>query len=123
MAKTRGDLVNRALNILGAVGSGQTASPEDVALVDALVDPVLEELARRGVTYVGNGGVEGDMTTGDFSPSEFIPLAITLAKAAVSDFGGDIAGAYSMAVDAEARLRAMQNVGDDTDEPIRFMSY
>lgn len=126
MAKTRGDLVDRALKMLGAVGSGQTASAEDTTLVDGLLNAVLDELHRRGVIYVGNRGTQGNLTTGSFADAEFIPLAASLAKAAAPDFGktgSELADAYSMAADGENRLRAMQSVGDDTDEPIRITAF
>jgi hypothetical protein len=126
VAKTRGDLVNRALNMLGAVGSGQTASAEDVTLVDGLLNPTLAELRGRKVIVVGNPGVPGNMTSGGFDDAFYLPLAAALAKAAAPDFGlagGALADLYSMAVDGENRLRAMQDSDIDIDEPIPFRAY
>jgi hypothetical protein len=124
--KNRGDIVNRALNMLGAVGSGQTAGAEDVALVDGLLNPTLAELQRRHVVAIGNPGTPGLMTSGAYDDAVYLPIAAALAKAAAPDFGksgGDLADAYSMAVDGENRLRAMQIVDDDSDDPIPFRSF
>lgn len=125
MSKTRGDVANRALSILNAVGSGQTAAAEDVTLVDGLLNGVLDELQRRRVVYVGDPGIAGQMATGAFRESEYSLIALSLAKAAAPDFGKvgqDLTDAYSMATDGENRLRAMQEVDDDIDEPIRYSS-
>ena len=45
MAKTRIQLVNRALEKLLVVGAGQSADSEDVAKVDAIVESVIESLS------------------------------------------------------------------------------
>lgn len=52
MAKTRADLVNRALYNLGVLPHGQTANAEDYNSVDALVDPMLEDLIGRDVCFI-----------------------------------------------------------------------
>jgi hypothetical protein len=52
MAKTRADLVNRALYNLGVLPQGQTANAEDFNAVDALVDPMIEDLIGRDIVFV-----------------------------------------------------------------------
>jgi hypothetical protein len=52
MTKSRADLVNEALVRCGGKPSGQDASNEDYAYVDGQVEPVLEDLAERGIAAV-----------------------------------------------------------------------
>jgi hypothetical protein len=126
MSKTRLDVVVEALNKLGAVGSDQAPSASDTALVESKLDGVLEELQHRGVIYVGDPGVAGQLDSGAFTDAETLLIALPLAKANGSDFGKvgqDLSDTYSQAADAENRMRAMQDVEDDPDEPIRFRSF
>ena len=76
--KTRLELVNRALGRLGIVGAGQTASAEDLEVVDGLVDFVILDLAVRQVYAVSN---DEEIPT---EASEYI--AALLAQAAAADF-------------------------------------
>jgi|SRR5882757_11549022 len=126
MSKTRLDVVVRALNILGAVGSDQPASASDTTLVEGLLDATIQELAARGVVYIQDPGVAGNYKSGNIDDAFYIPLALALAKAAASDFGKvgqDLSDSYSQAADGENRLRAMQDAEDDSDEPISFRAY
>lgn len=79
MAKTRVQLVNRALEKLLVVGAGQTADSEDVAKVDAIVDSVLEALSDDEIFTVPD--------VDDIQESAFEWIADVLAVASASDFG------------------------------------
>jgi hypothetical protein len=50
--KTRTDLVHRALFNLGVLPQGQNPGNEEFNLVDALVDPVIEDLIARDVCFI-----------------------------------------------------------------------
>jgi hypothetical protein len=76
--KTRAQLVERALQILVPLAVG-SHSAEDTALVDGMVEPMLDELNALGITYIGNP---------DAIPlAQFNALAILLADTVKSDFG------------------------------------
>lgn len=98
MTKTRDQLVARSLEKLRVVGSGQTASAEDTALVDAVVDPVMSSLATRQVFSWGDP---------DELPDEaFEHLADCVAHAAAPDFG-KMHGDRAARLGFEADLRAL----------------
>jgi hypothetical protein len=106
ITKDRDALVERALQKLGVVGSGQSADAEDAALVDGVVDAVLGDLAARKVYCVGN---EDEIEVAGFEW-----LAMLLANAVAEDFGRTMdpgKQAY-----AESRLRALV-AGEATYEP------
>lgn len=78
MAKTRAQVVNRALYNLGVKVRGQAASAEDYEAVDELVDGVVEGLIQREIYFLQDV---------DVTPEEvFIPLGHILAWAAASIF-------------------------------------
>jgi len=52
MSKTRRDLVDRALDVLGVLASGQAPATEDVARVDGYVDTTIADLLDRDVVYI-----------------------------------------------------------------------
>jgi len=54
MSKTRRDLVDRALDVLGVLASGQAPATEDVARVDGYVDTTIADLLDRDVYYVAD---------------------------------------------------------------------
>lgn len=79
ITKTRDQLVDRALEKLGVVGSGQSAEAEDQARVDSVVDATLGDLAARRIIYVANE---------DAIPVEWFEwLADLLADNVAEDFG------------------------------------
>lgn len=82
MAKTRADLVARALKNLGALPAGQAASAEDSLSMDALIDPLLDSLNFRDVVYVGDSNSIAD--------EYFIPLGECLAFVASPEYGASI---------------------------------
>lgn len=52
MAKTRTDLVHRALYNLGVLPQGQNPGAEEYAQVNALVDSMLESLIARDICFI-----------------------------------------------------------------------
>lgn len=95
--KTQTELFNRALIKVGAVGSGQTASAEDVAIASAALGPLLAELAALSVVYVP---VSSDTSAEEIPDESFQGLATLLAM--------DIAAEFGMPAPAdEARQNAM----------------
>jgi hypothetical protein len=78
MSKTRAELVNEALTILGANPAGQEPSSEDYAHVDGKVEPVLDDLAARGVTV---------SSPSDIADEAFTYLAAVLAYHSSGYFG------------------------------------
>lgn len=97
--RTRAELVQAALEILGIVGAGQTASAEDYAKADAALPSLLGELAQRRVVYVADPEA--------IDAAYFRQLAWLLANSP------DVAPAFGGVIDdvavqrAEARLRDM----------------
>lgn len=76
--KTRSDLVTRSLEILGASPAGQNPAAEDVALVDAQVDAVVDRLSSEAIYTAGPDNIALDV---------FEQLAVCLADAVSADFG------------------------------------
>ena len=93
MPKTKADLINRALTLLQKFGEGETPSADDIALVDANVQPVVEQLAGEDVVIIGS--VE------EIDDSIFLPLARILANESAPDFSQ----AYSDEVRATAVMQ------------------
>lgn len=77
--RSRQQLVDRALNVLGVVASGQTPDTEDRALVDSFVEPVLARLDGKGVTTIPDADA--------IPAAQFLDVAVILADAAKNDFG------------------------------------
>lgn len=89
--KTRRDLIDKALEKLGVLQSGQSPSDEDVDRMDDFVDPVIATLAANGVAYVA---------TSEEIPVEFyLPIASVLANAAKASFG--LAGDPKLKMEAD----------------------
>lgn len=79
MARTRAQLVSKALSLLQEEGAGQSLSDEDKELVDGAVEPLVAELASNNVLVVGNlNAIDDDI---------FLPLARLLANEVGDDFG------------------------------------
>lgn len=99
--KDRDELVQRAAQKLGIVGSGQSLEAEDGALIDDAVDALLSDLAARGVVYVADDE--------EIDAALFEYLAMLLANAVAEDFGKPMdAGKISF---AEGRLRTIASGG------------
>jgi hypothetical protein len=98
MPKTRTDLINEALDLLGVVGAGQTPAAEDRAVIDGKIEPKLAELARREIVYVPDADTVDDEI--------FDALATLLAEEAGPKFGRP--RDLGVRLEAEGRLIAMQ---------------
>jgi hypothetical protein len=95
--KTQTELFTRALTKVGAVGSGETPSAEDVAIASGALGPLLAEIAALGVAYV----VTSADTAAEEIPDElFQGLSTLLAMDIAAEFG-------SPAPADEARQNAM----------------
>lgn len=95
--KTRTDLIERAATELGALPSGQPLSDEDAATLDALVDPLLRQLASDDVVEVADSNAV---------PAEFfLPVARLLANEASPSFG--IAYSLEAKLENERQLRRL----------------
>lgn len=112
MAKTRAELVIRAMKILGVLGAGQTPYVEDSQPIDDLIDPMIASLSVRKVIHLTNRQ--------SFEDAIFLPLSRCLAAAAAPDTG--LPALANEPMMAEAELRAMQ-APDETPEPIEFVDY
>jgi hypothetical protein len=79
--KNRQDLVLRALSELGRLYTGEAPPAEDFAAVDALVDPLIDQIMADGVVYVGD--------VNQIENAFFLPLGRLLAIEASNVFGSD----------------------------------
>jgi hypothetical protein len=79
MAKTKMELVERALGILQVKQAGQPISAEDAETVKAMVDPLVAYLAFTQVIYIPNSD--------EIDDAMFEQLAARLALDAAPDFG------------------------------------
>lgn len=82
--KTQTELFTRALNKIGAVGSGQTASAEDVAIVQGALAPLLAELDVLEVVSVV---ITSDVAAEEIPDEYFQGLATLLAMDVAAEFG------------------------------------
>lgn len=98
MTKTRAELVTRALHKLGAVAAGQSPATEDAQMVDAEVEPIMEDLAQRNIYVWGDPDQIDDMA--------FVHLADILANSVARDFG--VAPDETARLSAEKRLKLLQ---------------
>jgi hypothetical protein len=101
MPYTRRDLVDQALRDLGVLPANATPSAADVATVDAKVDGVIRRLERLEIVSIPDDD--------DIDPEVFHPVALFVADAAKSEFGG----AQIDVASAEALLRRITRVGPD----------
>lgn len=79
MTKSRQDLIERALEELGVIASGQDASAEDVAVIENEIDPVMSDLATRDIWQWGDSD--------EFDEDAFIHLAKLVAYSKARVFG------------------------------------
>lgn len=79
MAKSRADLIHKALKNLGVLPQGQTPADEEYNQVDDLVDPMIEDLIGRGIVFIEDVDAIED--------KYFLALSHVLAGHAQSDFG------------------------------------
>lgn len=115
MAKSRDDLINRALSDLGALPVGQTASTQEYASVAALVDPLVANLYERDIYYVSD--------TNAIEDAAFIPLGRCLAWAAAPEFGlHSDAALAALSEQAERHLKTIQSEGP-TYQTMAVLAY
>jgi alpha-ketoglutarate-dependent taurine dioxygenase len=79
MAKSRSDLVHRALKNLGVLPQGQTPGAEEYNQVDALIDPMIEDLIARDIVFIEDVDA--------IDEKYFLHLGHVLAGLAQSEFG------------------------------------
>lgn len=96
--KTRQELINRALEELGVISAGQTASAEDVAVIENEIDAVMSDLSTRDVYQWGDPD--------EFDNDAFIHLALILANSKARVFG--VAYDEGVRLRCEGRLRQLQ---------------
>lgn len=94
---SREQLVNRSLRKLGVIGAGQAASAEDFAVVNEVVQPIMDDLGTRSIYFWG------DPDQIDDASSEH--LAEILANSCAKDFGK--APDENVRLLAERRLREL----------------
>jgi hypothetical protein len=82
MSKTRDQLIERVLKVLGVLAAGQQASGEDSETADDQIEPVLAELASRRIFYVGDYDTYEDDT--------FNLVAECIAVSLAPEFGADM---------------------------------
>lgn len=113
--KTRVDIANRVLKILRKLIAGEAAAVEDMQDVDDLIDPLVANLATRGVVYIGN--------VNEIEDEVFEPFCRRLAWDARVSFGvgSDKIPECQPSV-TEGELRAL-GAGTMTNEPIRAQYY
>lgn len=98
MAYTREQWVNGALQELGVVGAGQTASAEDAKAVDDRIPSVMDDLAIRSVWVVGDPD--------QIDAAAYNHLVLILAQAVARQFG--MAPSEEIRLLSEARLRHLR---------------
>lgn len=79
MAKTRTDLIHRALKNLGVLPQGQNPAAEEYNSVNDLVDPMLEDLIARDIVFIEDVDA--------IDEKYFLALGHVLAGQAQSEFG------------------------------------
>jgi hypothetical protein len=98
MSKTQEELINRALEELGVLASGQTASAEDSAVIRNAISPVMSDLATRDIYTWGDPDV--------FEDDAFDHLGVILANARARVFGQQ--QDEQVRVLAESRLKQLR---------------
>jgi hypothetical protein len=102
MSKTRVDLINQALTNLGILAQGQSPEAENIAKMDAIVDPALSELAGLDVYYAQDAGEAGP-SGGAIEDSAFLSIADYLANRACSAFN----------LPADTKMQALSQIAED----------
>jgi hypothetical protein len=82
--KSRLDLYNRALELVGARATGQPASAEDNDIADRALIPLLAELNAIEAAYIY---VSNDPAAQDITEEVFLPLSDLLANEISPAFG------------------------------------
>ncbi len=105
--KTRAELITEALDQLGIIVPGQAPSATVTNKMDAVVDPVIEQLDALGIYYVDDAGELGP-TGGEIESSAFLPICSYLANAAAPKFNLPAdTKLKALALEAEQILRTL----------------
>lgn len=109
MSQTQTALINAVLEELGALGSGQVASAEDVASIQARISPTIQDLTARKIIYIPDT---------DTVPDEvFNHLAEYLTEICAPKFGRPQDKVAKQM--AEDKLRVLQRIGTGTGDNLR----
>jgi hypothetical protein len=79
VSKTRTQLINRALQRLGVIGENRPPFPNETAVVDDGVEPLIGELQQREIIFVGDPD--------NIDDAVYESLAVCLADAVKGFFG------------------------------------
>lgn len=111
--KTRVDLINEAFDQLGMLVPGQAVSGANMAKMDGIVDPVLEQMSALGIYYVADAGEPGP-ANGAIQSEAFMAVAAYLANAAAPKFNLHAdAKLKALAIEAEDILRTLGRPATD----------
>jgi hypothetical protein len=117
MSKTRTQLIARVLSRLGAIQAGETPSAEDSDIVDDELEPVVADLAARGVAVISD--------LDEIDDEVFPHLSRIVANELAPDFGkiGSEADRLELkALAAERSLRIQTRTRFDAGPP-RVLYY
>jgi hypothetical protein len=106
--KTRTDLVHRALKNLGVLPQGQSPSAEEFNSIDALIEPMIEDLIARNIVFVESAEAIDD--------KYFLALGHVLAGLAQSEFGMQADQAI-----AARMIKAEQDLNEMDRNTIRYL--
>ncbi len=101
-ARSRAQLVERALRVLGVVPAGQSADPEDARVVDDFVEPLLARLDAEGITTIDDPDA--------IPAAQWLDVAVLLANDAKTDFGLAALPGFDP-MQSEIRLRTVTSTG------------
>lgn len=102
-ARTRVELIDRALENLGILVEGQSPTDTQRQKVDRIVDSHLAELRVEDIVYIADYGTSDPPQGGEFPAEYFLALANTLAWAAAPSFS--LAG--------DPSLKVLDDIGRD----------
>jgi hypothetical protein len=117
MPKTRGTLCDRVLRMLNKTDGDAPASAGDIQVVNGLLEPTAERLARQGLIYVIDFGNPDDLNSGAIPNSLFLGLAQVLTLAAAPDFGAPIDTYTAVAQLGEQALASVRYKADRASNP------
>lgn len=113
--KTRRELNDRALEVLGVLAAGQVAANEDLARVDSYVDTTIADLIARDVVYIPDAE--------EFDEAIFDDLSKVLANNAREAFGlANDPRLAATAIAAENSLRIKSAQGP-TYKPLKVQYF
>lgn len=115
MAKTRTDLIHRALRNLGVLPQGMNPSSEEYNSVDDLVDCVIEDLIARDIVFIEDADA--------IEEKYFLHLGHVLAGAAAAEFGAQ--GDAAIAARAQRGEMDLEKIASTrpTYQPLEIMPY